>query len=330
MKPIFLILALLGAVALSAKEASPSKVPSLPAIVPPLPVVVAYAASHQIAIDGIDVPEPSATGRVGDSITALVVFREGSRSKQWLIQFRIATPTVKEVSDNPPTWVTMTATTSGRKYQFGSGAVLALDIRTVGPFIEGQNAPANEKQSRAFIGPDLLGMGLDGSCRAMLKLNAAVALAKTATPASAGSPAPIILSEEDEREYLGCFPALLAFFQSVQATPGLREILWEITDKPSVWSIIKHGGKINATLNGGGDVTVAGPEGWTVAGSALYRFPLLIELNETPALQCTLLVTSPQPPLLTCAGIVGIAAEPPGNKDKRLDVRIIAAHRAAQ
>ena len=85
---------------------------------------------------------------------------------------------------------------------------------------------------------------------------------------------------------------------------------------------------MDTNLNCEEDLAEADPAGWVLPGLALYQLPVAVELNSTPALHCTLLVTSPQSPLLTCAGIVGIAAEPPGKKDKRLDVRIIAAHRA--
>ena len=326
MKLLFALVVLGAVLSLSAKDVVPAKPLALPVIIPPLPAVVAYAAAQQVAIDGIEATEANVAARMGDSITALVAFREGRRSKQWLVQFRIATPTEKEIADHPPMVLWMNSNTSGRKYEFGSGRVLALDIRTAGPFLEGQNPPETEKYGRTFISPDLLGMGLDGSCRAILKYTAAQAAASPA--GAAGGAAPIVLSEEEERAAMGFVPALIAFFQGVQATPGLREILWEIAEKPSVWSIIKRGGKVDTNLNCNQVPAEADPTGWVLPGSALYQLPLAVELNSTPALNCMLLVTSSKPPLMTCAGIVGISAEPPGRKDKRLDVRIIAAHRA--
>jgi hypothetical protein len=279
----------------------------------------------------------------------LVTFREGSRSKQWLTEFRIAMPTKKEIADNPQRTVTL-STENGHTYRFGTGVPLALDIHTVGPFTEGQKLPEIEKHARVFISPDFLGLGLERSCRAMIKwrakesstertkrepkgamirLGVEEASAVSTKDTSASGPKTAILSEEDERDLSGSGPALVGFFEGVQNTPGLREILWEIADKPSIWSVIKHGGKVNASLKSGSDFALVEPAGWVLPGLSLSRFPINIALNETPTLRCTLLVTSPRPPLLTCAGIIGIAAEPPGNSDKRLDIRIIAAHRLA-
>jgi CRISPR system Cascade subunit CasD len=40
----------------------------------------------------------------------------------------------------------------------------------------------------------------------------------------------------------------------------------------------------------------------------VYHFPLRLELNQRPALNVTLVVTTPDPPLLACGGIVGLLA----------------------
>lgn len=124
------------------------------------------------------------------------------------------------------------------------------------------------------------------------------------------------------------FPALITFFMGVQNTPGLREILWDVTELPSVWSVLKHGGKVNPGFNIEEDIAAVEPGAWTMPDRSLYRMGIALSLNEQPALRISLTVTSPLPPLLTTAGIVGIVAQPPGKKDKRMDLRVVAAHRA--
>jgi len=115
----------------------------------------------------------------------------------------------------------------------------------------------------------------------------------------------------------------------VQSTPGLSEILWDISEMPSVWPIVKHGGKISPGFNFGEDVGELPPTSWTVPGRQLYHMGLAVSLNDQPTLRATLVVTSPRPPLLNTAGIIGILARPPaGGPDKRLDIQILAAHRA--
>jgi len=308
---------------LSARAASLSA-PEAPAIITPLANVAAYAAGHEIAIEGMEIGASAAAVRPGDSLTALVSFREGKRSKQWLIQFQVAVPTAQEIKDHPPSSMWAKSDTSGRTYQFGAGVPLALDIRTVGPFVEGKDAPDAEKNTRAFVSPDFLGLGLDRNCESIVRWSAEQALTK-----AGHSPPPTALSEDEERVFFGALPALATFFQGVQNTPGLREILWEITDKPSLWSIVKRGGKVDTKLNFGDEVAAVEPAGWVPTGLPFFRSSVMVDLNEQRALRCVLLVTTPRPPLLATAGIVGIAAEPPNNKNKRLDVRIVAARRGA-
>jgi hypothetical protein len=317
-----LILSLFCAALTLPAHAAPLLAPEPPVAIAPFANVVAYAATHQIAIAGLDLADAAGVVRPGDSLTALVSFREGNRSKQWLIQFQVAVPTAQEIKDHPPLGMWTKSNTSGRTYQFGAGTPLALDIRTVGPFVEGKNPPSTEKSTRAFISPDFLELGLDRGCQSLVKWSAEQALAKAG---KGPPPPPFVLSEAEERIFCGSFPALVTFFQGVQNTPGLREILYEIADKPSLWSIAKRGGKVEPGLSFGEEVAAVEPAGWLPSGLPFFRSSLMVDLNEQRALRCVLLVTTPRPPLLTTAGIVGIAAEPPDNKNKRLDVRIVAA-----
>ena len=55
-----------------------------------------------------------------------------------------------------------------------------------------------------------------------------------------------------------------------------------------------------------------------------YFLPLVFSLNSKPAMACRLAVTSPRPPLLTSAGIVGIAAQRPDGKGPHLMIRLLA------
>jgi hypothetical protein len=36
-------------------------------------------------------------------------------------------------------------------------------------------------------------------------------------------------------------PVLPFVAEAIEKTPGLREILWDIVEKPSVWSIVRRG-----------------------------------------------------------------------------------------
>jgi hypothetical protein len=69
-----------------------------------------------------------------------------------------------------------------------------------------------------------------------------------------------------------------------------------------------------------------GMNGNTGGYASGYGFPFVLEVNDKPALSCNLAVVSARPPLLTCAGIIGIAAQSPDGKGPHLMVQLMAAH----
>lgn len=301
--------------------AEPTAPQRLPAPSPLRPEVAAYAAAQGIRTDGISAPAESATGAVGDAITAVITYFEGRQSRQWLTTFEIAASTDEERQRKYSS--SSTFTVNGHVYTYSTTAGFPLAIRTAGPFLPGKRAPEGEEYARTVIGPEMLGLGLDRGVRALLPVMQTVAVNKRGGQAELP-----VMTAEDERAFGGLFVALTFFFNSVQATPGLRDILWDVVDKPSLWSIAKNLG-IHAGLTFGDDLGPAETTGWARVEHALYRLPFMLNLNGTPALDCTLFVTTPKPPLLTSAGIVGMLAHTPGKPDRKLEIRVIAAYRAS-
>ncbi len=140
----------------------------------------------------------------------------------------------------------------------------------------------------------------------------------------------IRLSPEEERALGGSCPALMSYLNIVQHTEHLKDILFQLVDLPSVWSMVRHGG-VNANLAIQQDhLALADAAIWGLHDPRpLYDMPLLVELNKQPALKVTLTVTTPLPPLLACGGIVGFVAERPGDKETYLTVRVISARHSA-
>jgi len=102
---------------------------------------------------------------------------------------------------------------------FDSAPALAMEIRTAGPFVEGAKPPSEEKNARAMISPDFLGIGLDQFCLISLKLKdqfAAKAKAEGAVPAASQKP---VLSESELRSFAGCLPA---------TSPGSNSRCWPL------------------------------------------------------------------------------------------------------
>jgi hypothetical protein len=63
-------------------------------------------------------------------------------------------------------------------------------------------------------------------------------------------------------------------------------------------------------------------------GTKAYALPWAATLNKRDALDVTMIVTSPRPPLLTCGGILGLLAQDPEDPAKYLTLRVISAKNA--
>jgi hypothetical protein len=311
-------------VGIGAKAPQP---PNLPALIPPQPDLVAYAATHGLPLTGIDQTRRGAAGAPGDSVTALITLREGQALRQWLVRLELALPTDKERKANsvPESGVNV----NGHDYRFSGGDPLALDIRIAGPFAPGKKPPTEERKARTLVPPNFLALGLDEACRVLVGVlhpppKDGEAPAPAAAPAS-----PPALSAQEERTVGGMFPALVTFFNAAQTTPGIREIMWTVLDLPSAWSLVKHGGRIVPGFTFGDNISAVEPAAWAMPDRGLFYLGLDLALNEQPALRVSFVVTSPAPPLLNTAGIVGLVAQSPTKKDKRMDLQVIAARRAA-
>jgi len=138
------------------------------------------------------------------------------------------------------------------------------------------------------------------------------------------------LTPAEERAFGGSVPALLSFFNIVQQTPGLNAILFDILDLPPMWSLVRHGGvnSVNFRFQPY-QVAAADATPWGLpAETPVYHFPMVLELDRHPALNLTLVVTPAHPPLLACAGIVGMLVERPGDQDTCLTLRVLSARRS--
>lgn len=298
-----------------------------PPEVEPFAALAAFAAAHDVPVSGFEpAPENETRAVAGDAVTALVVLHRGKDEAQWLLQLQIAPPTQKELAENPPTKLRLNVP-SGRVLSFVATTGLGIDIRAIGPVIRGRTGDPVEKRSRALVSEDFLAIGLDRSCQTFLRLSAEKRAQSATVPQDKATPSPPF-SEADERAIAGFAPALMALLQAIQSTPGLREILWEVLEKPSLWSFVKRAGKtqIGLDLDGNNTVGALAPAAMPAAPIA-YRMSPTLTINDKPGLLCSLFVASPRPPLLTTAGVLGIVAIAPTKPDLRLDIRVVASRR---
>ena len=308
-------------------QSAPLPPPSLPGQTQPWNEVVTYAQAHAIPVQGIDSLLADGNGAPGDALTMLITFSSAPFQQQWLVELHRAVPGENEKAEHPPKAILLKSAISGQTLEFGSGAKVAIDIRSVGPFTKGGKEAPADRRGRSFLAPDLMAMGLDGSCRTALRQAAEQAVASRASGASS-KPSPKF-SDTEEREAYGALLALQEFLQGILSSQEVVDILWKVADKPSGLSVFLRGGGIVGEIDNDGDPITVDAAAWGQSAATLYGLPIAVRLNGRPALRCMLVVGPPEPPFSISAGILAISAEPATAKDKRMEMRIVSAHRGA-
>lgn len=306
--------------------------------VPALAEVASAAHKDQIALGGFDAPSNGTNLSPSDNIAALVTFHEpGARLTQWLLFLQA----VADVGKGPlPKSSPMVFYTSlGTKLEFEPAPVW-VSLQTLGPFGEAEAGRKSLKPqdhlARFALDQGSLSLGLDRAAEAFLhwkdnQLDRYFSLGGTPFSDSeikkARSLAAGAMTPGEERAIVGSIPALMSYISIFERTHGLEEILFKIVERPSLWSIIRHGG-VNASLALAPErVSRAQPGLWDVPPSqAVYYLPLELQINNRHALTVTLAVTAPNPPLLACGGVLGLVAEKAGDRETYLTIRLISAH----
>jgi hypothetical protein len=315
--------------------------------VPPLPAVVRFAAAQGIPIEGIQVADREDDAHPGDSVVLLVTFVSEGRSQQWLVSLKTEPLTEADRQKKPPTDIVL-HTITGQVLRY-PGSWSAVGIRIAGPF----SGPSNDlyipepedRRARALVRTSFLKLGFDRSCLFILRTRSK--FKRPGQPESPGvdpgkvlrwsikpfSPEKVAeakrlageigMTPEDDQQIGGVSPALAAFLRVVEKVPGMPEMVMHVLEIPSLWSVLREGRLEAGFVLQSSRVGVIEPGRWNLP-FAVYRLPFELKINEKPALECTLAVAAPRRPLLTSAGILGIAASNPDNPEKRLLVRVVA------
>jgi hypothetical protein len=310
--------------------------------VPPFPELRAAAKTLRIPLDGIHPSTKSGAFASGDSVTALITLHQkGNRRSQWLVYFKIVGNTNSAKPARPLVFYTST----GSRFEFPQ-TYAAFRIRSLGPYVDstsiwGSPVP-KDKSAAVSINEGFLGLGMDKGAAAIYRLHLARQKMQITNFNFSISEKPfkaeringdrkfaarLQITPGEERALAGWYPAINSYFDSVGQTPNLDTIMLKVIRLPSVWSIVKHAGIEPDFKIGFDDIApVAMPAGWDLPGHApVYKLPLSLTLNGEPAINATLFVTDPHPPLLTCGGIIGFLAEDPVDKENYITLRIISA-----
>jgi len=314
----------IGVAGAAPSEDSPARVPAKLNPIPACPALVTAANHNHIPIERMDSASGTNGLRPGDSASVLITFVEKKKQTQWLLQVEATAPDPTKPAAKPSKFTVDSS--FGPPMKFKSKPAPAK-LRMLGPFgAAGWKKPPQSEVAKAqfSLNEDFLGLGLDEAAAAMFRWSKTVDFSKSVTSKAllAVNPTPA-----EQRAVCGTFPALISYFEIVQHTEGLKDLLYKLVEMPSLWSMIKHRGvDVNLTFGNGLAPSVADPADWNLPASApAYYFPWLVRLNGQPAMRITLVTTSPRPPLLICGGVAGVLLEKIGDDETYMTMRLLSA-----
>jgi hypothetical protein len=262
--------------------------------------------------------------RPGDSATVLITFVQKKKQTQWLLYLEAATPDPLKATNKPVTFTVGSAFGAPMKFK---SKPYPVKLRMLGPFAASGSAKqpkSNETTAQFSVNEDFLALGLDEPAAILYRWSKVTNFNKglTSNAMLGMNPMPA-----EQRALSATFPALISYFDIVQHTEGLENLLRKLIELPSLWSIIKHRGvQMGLTFGEGVLPSPANAADWNLeASAAAYYFPWLLRLNDEPALKITLVTASPQQPLRICGGVVGVLAEKIGDEETYMTLRLISA-----
>lgn len=293
---------------------------------PPSPAVVAAAKRHQIPITGLDTPSGTNELQPGDTATVLVTFFQKKKQTQWLLHLEAAALDPAKATNKPVTFSVGSAFGPPMKFR---SRPYPVRLRMAGPFATTgpvQQSKAELKVEQFSVNQDFLALGLDDAAAVLHRWSKITNFSGRVTSKAMVALKPNL---EEQRALSATFPALISYFEIIQHTKGLEELLRKLVELPSLWSIVKHRGiHLNLTFH---DKVLPWPavaEDWNLEPAArAHHFPWLMQLNGEPSLKITLVTASPRPPLLICGGVVGVLAEKIGDEETYMTLRLLSVGR---
>jgi hypothetical protein len=314
--------------------------PPHPALGQTFASVVALAAAQHIQLEGIDPPQDTQLLRPGDTLTVLFTLTDKRHSQQWLAEINVVPLTEEERRAKPREDVLYSGT--GNEYHLNSPPA-AFALRIFGPLrdTDTSNQPAKpvvEKHARFLVQQDFLSFGFDRYCELVLRLRGLGQEPRLGVMTGRFPEKDIAwfkqwaeqarFTRDDELICVKQAFAMVEFLKIAQRTPGFEQIAKATVEIPSIWSVLKTW---NIGMNFSIDfknVKRFEADSKEMAASIVYSLPFSLTMFGKHVANGTWLATAARPPLLASAGVLCLTVGPPDNKEKHLQLRVIAARNA--
>ncbi len=261
--------------------------------------------SPALSEPGFDPFGQSGAWRVGDRARLLLRVEDAKGREDYQVLFEMGSPGDPQRVLGKS--MTSTVTVNDVKYRMTS---LLMPVETTVRALEG--GAVTRAQSDLPI--TFLALGFVDFCAQLARWGE---LEEGATPAP-----------DELRAFAQGIHVLPGLLQLVAQNPATEPLLWRVIDKPSWFSVLRHGVKLNLDIDERlphrawfelpAPLDAEGPlAGWVL--------PVGINVNGKRALDLELSVTTPRPPLHLTGGVIAIEGVHPRRPERRFQLRLEGA-----
>jgi hypothetical protein len=294
------VAALIGLAVLGCRSADAPASASSGAISPPAPIFSEEKVPEEFADAlGFDAPGGEPVFEPGWGLLYRIRLQKGREQRTWHVEMRI-----DGAAEGADAHRTYSYTLVDREEVIDS-PMLRTRVRLI------EQGSSKVRSSTSLLPERFLAQGLHEVCRENQGRSGVTSTAEQTL--------------EQQRRQIGGWLSLIAFLQVVMENKDLRGVLWTVIEKPSLLGMLF--GKTSITLSPGFDEARLEPAGLAppLDSLAAYRLPVHFDINSTRALEATLLVCPPDPPLHTSAGLIRLEGVHPRHADRRVWIELIGS-----
>lgn len=258
---------------------------------------------------GFDLADASAPWREGDELLIGLRLRRGDERRHWLLQLRLTEPIALDGDGDALEPLDWELNINGEPQQFGSRRC-RVDVKVM-------DGEGNELgRSQPLLPRDFLDRGIAGACRQVHRQ-----LARWSPRGREH-----VYSGLDVRPLAEATVCAVALLQVVEEDSVLAPILWQVIEKPSIWSVVTNLGarvvlrpRFHAVTEAFSPVPAVDAE--------TFRMPLSLFVNDDAALHVDLFVADSSVPFALCGGVLGATARHPKDPDVEFSLLLLSARR---
>lgn len=260
---------------------------------------------------GFDYRQPAGPWRVGDEVLFGLRLRRDGQAKHWLLRIRISEVEAVDDEGNGLDPVDWSLRINGEIQKFASSLCRAEVVVM-------DELGAELGRSHPVLPRDFLSRGIAGACQ-LVHSRMRVRPKRAARGRS-------VYDEFDMRALAEATVSAVALLQVVQEDAVLAPILWQVIEKPSIWSVVANMG-VDVMMRPSFHRVTSALSPVPSLREPTWRLPISLHVNDQPALNLDLFVTEPTPPFSPAGGLLGATARHPTNPTLDFSLLLLSARR---